>query len=389
MVRRILFCTCFLMVSCVKNHKGGEVKNYTTEDVGINPQIFSESITKDNYNISRVITLNLPQSKNLLRSSKIFMDDTRIYILDKENLKKLLVFDHNGEFLFELGTIGRSRSEFISGINDFSIDKITQDIYTLDKEGRKIIVFSSLGEFKEIIKFRDYWPYSFALLDNGNLAMAFRMRNNSFKKTYELEILNKEEQSLSKYRKLNTDYVFTPNEFCFIENGDNTYFIPNLCDTIYRIHNDTIDKAIAINFHDKFITQELKSKLQEQGEISKQGNYVQSIYKYFENKEWTHLTYNYANVRLTYLKNNRTNQEYNGTSLFAGFMPAEINYIKQDTLILCIDDNAYYHQKSIKENIAHLELWKEMRNNTSDTIMTILSNNDTYFKPSLIFVTMD
>ena len=100
---------------------------------------------------------------------KAIFYDNKLFLQD--NMKRLLVFNTNGKFLYEIGKIGRGPGEFLD-IRDFDIDK-EGNIYI--HSYLKILKYKNDGTFLKRFSYRfaptdEFYciPFQFAVKSNGN-----------------------------------------------------------------------------------------------------------------------------------------------------------------------------------------------------------------------------
>lgn len=81
--------------------------------------------------------------------SKVIVFDNMLFVFDSHYAKKIFVYDINkkGEFLFSIGEKGKGPGEF-TGITDFTIDSLNQQILVSDIGLQRISYFDLNGKFK-------------------------------------------------------------------------------------------------------------------------------------------------------------------------------------------------------------------------------------------------
>ena len=103
---------------------------------------------------------------------KAYIDRERIFILDKRNQDKILVFDsNNGRFLMSIGTRGRAKNEY-AGIGNFTLDKDRGLVLILDEMQNKVLVYDATsGDFKNQFEL-DFVARNIEYVDDNTLAYA-------------------------------------------------------------------------------------------------------------------------------------------------------------------------------------------------------------------------
>lgn len=95
----------------------------------------------------KIVPLEVTDQSIFSQIDKIEKYDDRYFILDKALLRRVLVFDDKGKFLYDIGDLGGGPGEY-SEIQDFTINKESGDVIIIGSPS-DIYVYSSTGEFKE------------------------------------------------------------------------------------------------------------------------------------------------------------------------------------------------------------------------------------------------
>lgn len=151
-----LFAPLFLL-SCTSS-------NQTNKDV----QIVIENAKPLSEIIENVRYVSLKSDKNIFsgRLDKIMAKGDTIYIQDLVNTNTLKAYRINGEFLFNVGRIGRGPKEYIEMTN-FTIDN--QHIYCIDNANRKLITYNiNNGECIDKCDLTSFYASDLARFDDGN-----------------------------------------------------------------------------------------------------------------------------------------------------------------------------------------------------------------------------
>lgn len=94
------------------------------------------------------IVLDDEKDISLLKTiNKLEICDSLMFLLDKQN-NKLHCFNLRGTYLNTIGNIGNGPGEYLK-ISDFAIDYKKNEIVVLDRNLRKILIYSFKGNFKE------------------------------------------------------------------------------------------------------------------------------------------------------------------------------------------------------------------------------------------------
>lgn len=97
------------------------------------------------------ITLQEDSLIKLGEIHKIIFYNDKIYISDVRKAKGVFIYNKEGTLLSTINSVGRGSGEY-TNIRDFNIDTLTNDIYILDPQLRKILIYDSKGVFLRDIK---------------------------------------------------------------------------------------------------------------------------------------------------------------------------------------------------------------------------------------------
>ena len=163
-------CGLFLLVlSACKNQTAFNVEYLVVPSVSALPESTKfSSLLED-------IRYIIPETNDECLFSyiyKAYIDRERIFILDKRNQDKILVFDsNNGRFLMSIGTRGRAKNEY-AGIGNFTLDKDRGLVLILDEMQNKVLVYDATsGDFKNQFEL-DFVARNIEYVDDNTLAYA-------------------------------------------------------------------------------------------------------------------------------------------------------------------------------------------------------------------------
>lgn len=370
-----------LVISCGKR----EVKQsyFETSTLCIDPTEESEKLMPNDYTITKVMPLENVPNTNLLECDKIEIANGRIYILDRQVNQGVVVYDTLGHFLYTLGSIGHSASELLHAPTDFAVNARTGSVYLFDNESNKILVYDNKGSFTRNVRPGD-WPYAFAVTENDKFLFAFRMRQNKFGENSQLGLYGPEGKQESIFRSLAADELFSSSDIAFTHSATETFYIPNLCDTVFAFRGDTIHRAIHLDFDGKFLTPEQQAFVKE-GELEKgyKGTFVRGVYRYLETDTWIGVVYNADGMETTFLQNRKSDKTYNSKSFFSGLFPNGYFALEGENLVFPITENYVLRCKGIMEDLTAEER-EEALSHVSTEIRDFISGNRKY--PALIFV---
>lgn len=196
----------------------------------------------------RIIKLETNNNSLIGAITKVEYHHNKVYVIDSQKDYSVICFDANGKFKFKLKKIGKGPHEYIS-FGDANINKATGDIELLAR-GEKLMIYDSLGNFKQKIKL-PYFASRFAVLKGirffyKNFTIERRDQEESFR-LYSID----SEGTLKKYLKFksNGDGVTTRGYDNFTRFNDDEYrFMEVYNDTIYRITAKNIKSLYKVDF---------------------------------------------------------------------------------------------------------------------------------------------
>jgi hypothetical protein len=222
------------------------------------PEKIDNLIQLDSVFLKRKV-IPLESSDNCLigEITKILFYRERMFILDKSI--KLLAFDMNGKYLFNVGQEGRGPGEYAS-IRDFDIDE-TGNIYMLayqkilqyDKDGKYLKTFrlNLVSENSEIF----CNPLEFAVKKDGNFYIwggSFGIKDNSEGKFFAMYEITKDGKVINKYFPLKYNSTQGFERHRFTRYSHLLLIEPNYgVDTIYSIDNQGLKPRYYIDFGNK------------------------------------------------------------------------------------------------------------------------------------------
>jgi len=146
-----------LIIGCVNENKsskelpGNEINSLNTQII----KVRNDDILESNINLSDLIdsvefvVLETNENNQISQIDKVIDFRNRFYILDRISGRRVLVFDHKGKFLFQIGRNGKGPGEYIIPY-DISIDEAGNNLYLIDVQNRRINIYDALtGSFKE------------------------------------------------------------------------------------------------------------------------------------------------------------------------------------------------------------------------------------------------
>jgi hypothetical protein len=181
---------------------------------------------------------------------KAICDQGRYYLLDRDATQSLLVFDHNGKFVFGIDRRGKGPGEY-EAPDDFVIEPDTKRIIILDSSQRKLLYYDSNGKFESESTI-DFAAHSFAWI--GPNTCLFYLYDMPFGQGHVLEhfgmvMLKSGEiaKKLLPYPESSNRFQFMP-QAVFWSNMEALLFAPVFCDTVFQVASSVIIPKYSIDF---------------------------------------------------------------------------------------------------------------------------------------------
>jgi hypothetical protein len=240
--------------------------------------------------------------------------DNYIFILDIDKAKKLFMFDKNGKYLRQIGSLGQGPGEYVY-ITDFCLDTINREIYVLDSSKKMLYKYNfDSGKFIGSInmQYDKGYPYYVTLFNNKiytdivrheNLLMELDLETNIQK-----EFLNADKYNCGWNRPYYTSYNF------FISKLDSPKFVEHLMPTVMSIEKTRIYPYLTVKSKNWVKTSDIWSeeKLNKEGAIQylllMQKERVFNIQNYMEYKDYIYFEYN-RGVNIFFVVFNKATKE--------------------------------------------------------------------------------
>jgi len=200
-------------------------------------------------NLKKAINLETAQNCLIGDIDDIIVNDTLLYILDKEITKSIFVFNYKGSFIKKIASQGKGPTEYIS-LSSIVYDKWANKLLVLDGIGKKLLIYSSLGDYVREIKLCDCFD-SFRVLDEENLIFYSNFYSLSNK---QFTICSKNGKVVKRFEKIpkqQNSIGYSHDIFC--KNGDTCLFAMPFDSNIYSISNNERELYASFSFNGNFI----------------------------------------------------------------------------------------------------------------------------------------
>ncbi len=357
--------------SCDTNHVKLESYDFPIDTIKVDLDLAASSenlISADSIKIEKLIPLETKQESLIGMVSKIKMENDRIYVLDTDIAKALIVFDAKGKYLFKIGKIGNGPGEFFRAPLDFAVDSIRKQIHVFEAESQKIVLFDWDGQFVREVNLHKKNPYAFAFLAPEKYAFAYRTTQAN----YELAIVSPPDEASFIFGKLDSYLKYT-NQYPIMENEGIIYFTPAFSYLACRLDMNGITSAVYFDFGKHNMPEELRRQLKEEfdAKLIKEQQYVLGLRDIMESEAWLYMSFPYGTMRMSYLRNKKDQRNRVGTSLFDCIIPTNIYQIKGECFVIALTSATYEQYQSLKE--AHISDAKRYFEKTPTVIHTALS----------------
>lgn len=237
-----------LFFSCSNNKKKGTVidSGVIAIEAGLN---FQHHSLADSILIEKIVKLETKEKSTLSKDyaiKRILTEGDKIYILDSKFMS-IKVFNSQGKYLFELGSLGNRKAEF-TNVQDIAINPENKNLWILCNTPKKIIEFSPDGNFiKEIdmsffasaLGFGEYNEIYFFNNQNPN---DVSMNKNLIITDQKVAIVN---GLFDLPKKLTSAFSFAGNIY---QCGKEVFYNPPFDNTIYKLKDGDAQAAYSISF---------------------------------------------------------------------------------------------------------------------------------------------
>lgn len=189
---------------------------------------------------------------------KILIDDTGLYILDKQVTKSLKKFNWEGKLIFNINEIGEGLGKFVL---PFDFDLEDETLLILDVNQRKMLKFNSNnGTFIQEKRIGEFQAVRFASL--GKEAVAYHLDGREFGEGMHylgkiVNYNNEDKNSKHLYDYGNSDYMTVDQEFTKGKTG--ILFAKSMNDTIYSVDIEGFHPKYLLDFGKKRLDESIKN----------------------------------------------------------------------------------------------------------------------------------
>lgn len=392
----ILLGVCFpLLVSCSfsSSQRNSDISlgNYESVTFKINLKNTPSPLNTENYTVDSILPMNTSDDIGTFEATKVFVNNDKIYILDSDVTKTILVFNFSGQFLYKLGEIGRAKNEYINAPEDFFVAK-NGEVHVFDKGGQKILVFSDDGFFLRNIDIR--WAHSFGVTSNGRYVCCLDNQDIPDEES-DPSLLIYDSNTGRKIPLIPSKHFqcyFRPNSCTFFSNDDRLSHVPLLSDSVIVFKNDIVEKVVRFDFVNGFLPKDkpewVRFPNDDSEPLGARVNYdvfpgAIAIYDYQESE--SHVLMNYIDKSgfVHWLYNKRTKKLVHGNKLFTGLNIFNKFFLKGNQIIVFVGKEDV---EMLKEYCESEEFDKEEYKKTPSFVKAFQSGK--LSAPALVYITI-
>jgi hypothetical protein len=231
--------------------------------------------------------------------NEIQVFDNYIFILDTDKAKKLFMFDKNGKYLRQIGSLGQGPGEY-TYITDFCLDTINREIYILDSSKKMLYKYNfDSGKFIGSINMqhdKGHYPHYVTFFNNRIYTDIVRHENLLMELDLETNV-QKEFLNADKYNCGWNRPYYMPCNF-FVSKLDSPKFVEHLMPTIMSIEKTEISPYLTVKSEnwvkksDIWSQEKLNEEKANQYILLMQKKRVFNIQNYMEHADYIYFEYN-------------------------------------------------------------------------------------------------
>lgn len=278
----LIFVISTIFLSC--NNIGD--KTITTEYIIDSSAIYISNLINteipevEKYHNISFIKLETKEDFLISHIDKIIEKDNKYYILDKK-FNQVFIFDFNGKFINQIGSIGKGPGELLS-IEDISFNKDSTSVLLLSNNSMKISEYDLLGKYNKDIKI-DLFASKVATDKYNNLYLFTNKNVSPISKKYDLLKTDSSGRVNNRYFPFENNEDYAVDFAGFVISGINgdILFNNSYSDTIFSLYNQKIKAKYIFNFENKNI---LEKENKDITNVIENYNYLQNVFIEFPTK---------------------------------------------------------------------------------------------------------
>jgi hypothetical protein len=301
---------CILLQTCTPTKKGeGNDPGSQIIAVDLNQPIASKKLQDV---VSSITALGLEETGDnpIGVIDKLLVTNTNIYVLDGQRSKSLFIFDRAGKFKHVIHKVGSGPGEYIRP-DDFDVQKSTGNLFVLDGNQRKILVYNKSGDFVSELKFETHIN-SFLTTSTNNIILN-KGNTISDHSNNQIRIINSNGKPITELLPVpeySKEITISPRNPLQKFHNDTILFMPSLSDKIYRIYGNEISLKYQLDFGKYWPGEEYFE--QEKGnhpvKIAKDlaANNYAAFFNYLETEDVLHVNFEYKHQPVSFYYNKKS-----------------------------------------------------------------------------------
>lgn len=250
---------CFIFLILISSSCSNNDSVFEKIEINRIPALDQETVDpEDLFDIKTIIPLDFCDDCIIGEIHKILVDDSGIYVLDKNIVKSLKKFDFDGKLIYSINESGDGLGKYVL---PFDFELVEDEVVILDVNQRKVLFFDSeLGLFEKEERFGAFQAVSFAFVGNDNFAFHLDGRDFGSGKHFLGHITGLSSNFTAAnwvYDFGNTDYMTVVQEFSRGLKG--LLFSKSMNDTIYQVDEKGFHPKYFLDFGKKGLSDDIRN----------------------------------------------------------------------------------------------------------------------------------
>lgn len=357
MPKRLSLILLLLGVLGCSTEKGSEVEsNHDLDIINIDPSSAKSVKLSDLYAQVDLIKLETNPKGLLGEITKLIATESFLYFVSNN---ALYVFDRRGDFKFNIKRPGKGPGEYLA-ISDAIVDEDSGCIIFYDSQSKKILTYSSRGDFIED------WDtglhgFAFTKMDDASYAL-YTGSLASYRLNITSKLNGKIGEQFFKVKENESQFLHLGDLTNFSEHNGNVSFLYSFNDTIYTLQNDKVSPRMFVDFGEKKLPasflENTYNDVRDFLETCKETNYAFRIIGFYESDGHIVFSFMYQKeiVHAYYEKGAKAMvvNEFKNDLLFDGLsVPASFDNLPKATF-----ENEFYTIVNSYEFVSNIEAIK-------------------------------
>jgi len=336
---------------------------------------------------ARFINLEVTDESLIVNIKKIRFYDNKIFILDRQNKRGVLVFDTAGKYLYTIGRMGAGPAEFAS-LWSFTINKYTNQVILLDAVGQKLIYYTLAGE--SISDKRLKYTYSNIEMLGKNCIASTIMGTQSDYSLHLLDAEGNEGKTMFTRKPYHLVEIFKP----IVVYNDTLLYMQHYDDAVYHITPEGARVRTMVDYGEYRVTEDKLEKNALAPIWLPKVDCMQNTHYYTETQNHIYFGFNYKTMEpsspyyVLYNKKNKKSTIYTNSIFdniaFYPIAPEIIDVNSNDEFIAVME--AYILLKAYNEAKADYNKWDEATRKQYDEMQGFIDTLDNDSNPVLMLL---